>query len=180
MSRLRLVGTHVLVVGIVGLTACDRKPLQPTPVVETASVDARSPSAPAGFYTFAFLNSAGEEVTSLPYGPYPVSSVRVMVHVEDANHQPALTGTVLFEVCLYKTTGKAAPSSACAAGTARWDRWTRVDVYPITTSPYVGSAWAGIDVVLKPCVMGWRATYSGNQTIAGAKLGPADITWTAQ
>jgi hypothetical protein len=120
-----------------------------------------------------FLHN-GQEVTTLPAGPYEVSHILVKVHVEDLNHQPAQSGSVLYELCTYKATGKAAPISACADGTARWKRHVNVTVNS------TGDTWAGVDSVRVACIMGWRATYSGNLTIAPGTMGPVNFVWTVQ
>jgi hypothetical protein len=179
-----------LLLGILGAAGCGQGPIAPTDPVPTVAVaptapgttaasPAGKPAIPAGFYQMTFLHN-GQEVTSLPVG-HGVSNVLVKVHVEDSAHQPAQDGEVLYEVCRYRgvspttgTRGGAAPSARCADGSARWERWTSVDVNPLT-----GDAYAGVDVVLVPCVMGWRATYRGSRTIAPATMGPADITWVA-
>jgi hypothetical protein len=70
------------------------------------------------------------------------------------------------------TRGGAAPSARCAHGSARWER--EID---IGLNPKTGEAFAGIDLVNVPCVMGWRVTYKGSRTIAPAVMGPADMTW---
>jgi hypothetical protein len=173
--------------GILGAAGCEHGPIAPTAPVTiaaptalgtTAASPAGKPAIPAGFYQMTFLNGARQEVTSLPVG-HGVSQLLVRVHVEDGAHQPAQDGSVLYEVCRYVgvspttgTRGGAAPSARCADGSARWERWVSVDLILRT-----GDTWAGVDVVLVPCVMGWRATYRGSRTIAPATMGPADITW---
>ena len=134
------------------------------------------PSIPAGFYQMTFLNRAREEIPSLPVGSG--SALLVRVHVEDSAHQPAQDGSVLYEVCRYRgvspttgTRGGAAPSARCADRSARWERWVSAEFL------LSGDTYAGVDVVRVPCVMGWRATYSGSRTIAPVMMGPADITW---
>lgn len=124
-----------------------------------------------------FLDGRREVVTSLPVGAD--SQLLVRVHVEDSNHAIATDGSVLFEVCRWKsvssttgTRGGAAPSARCADGSARWERFIDVELYPKT-----GDAFAGIDFVNVACVMGWRATYKGSRTIAPAVMEPADMTW---
>ena len=159
---------------------CSQPPTTPTTNASTAGTAAKPGSGSSlavGFYTMTFQNRSHQEVTDLPVGAG--SGLFVMVHVEDSNHLPATDGSVLFEVCRWKgvspttgTRGGAAPSARCADGLARWERWTDVPMY-LTT----GNAWAGLDSVNVPCVMGWRATYKGSRTIAPAELGPADMTW---
>lgn len=179
-----------LLLGMLGAAGCGQGPIAPTDPVTpvavaptapgtTAATPAGKPSLPAGFYQMTFLNSAREEITTLPVGQG--SQLLVRVHVEDSAHQPAQDGEVLYEVCRYRgvspttgTRGGAAPSARCADGSARWERWNSVEVNPLT-----GDTFAGLDVVLVPCVMGWRATYRGSRTIAPATMGPADITWVA-
>jgi hypothetical protein len=180
MSAGRTICFSAIAVGILGLSACDQAPAGPTTIASKATaspaaVDARFSSAPAGFYTLTFLHY-GQEVTTLPAGPYEVSHVLVKAHVEDLNHQPAQSGSVLFEVCRYRATGKSAPSSACADGTARWKRL----IVSGEVNPATGDAIVGRDVVSVPCIMGWRATYRGSQTIAPGTMGPVDFTWYAQ
>ena len=165
---------HVLcLAGAMSGAACSQlSPAAPTAgsTPAEATLEARPASAPSGFYTMTFLHS-GQPVTTLPSGR-GTSSVIVKVHVEDVNHQPAQSGSVLYEVCMYKATGKGAPSAACADGTARWNRWVDVGLNPN------GDTFAGIDIVLNPCTMGWRATYRRSQTIAPATMGPVDFIWT--
>ena len=173
MPRLQIISCGGIVLAALGLVACDQQAVAPTPTANAAALDARSPSAPSGFYEMTFLNSAHEEVTSLPVG-HGVSHVLIRVHVEDINHEPAQTGSVLYEMCRYTSTGKAAPSSACADGTARWSRWVDVEVNSL------GDTWAGLDVVLNPCTIGFRATYGRGRTIAPGTMGPVDFSWTAQ
>jgi hypothetical protein len=174
MSRWRSLSLSPIAVATLGICACDQASVAPatTPAAPTA-LEARGSSAPTGFYTMTFLHY-GQEVTTLPAGPYSVSHILVKVHVEDINHQPVQSGSVLYEVCTYKGTGKSAPSAACADGTARWAREVNVEVNP------KGDTYAGRDAVRVPCVMGWRATYSGSQTTAPGKMGPVDFIWTAQ
>jgi hypothetical protein len=81
---------------------------------------------------------------------------------------------VLYEMCKYTRTGKAAPSSACANGTARWNRWVDIEVNS------AGDTWAGLDIVLNPCTIGFRATYRRGTTVAPGTMGPVDFSWTAQ
>jgi hypothetical protein len=168
----RLVRLSVVLLGALGLIACDQSPVTPAATVNPTSIDARAPSTPPGFYEMTFLNSAREEVTSLPAGLY-TSHVLIRVHVEDSNHQPAQTGSVLYEMCQDKATGKGMPTAACAEGTARWTRWVNIRVSPS------GDTWAGIDIVLNPCTIGFRATYGGSKTIAPGSVGPVDFSWTA-
>ena len=158
---------------------CAQSPAAPTNSSTGPGTTAAKPasSLPEGFYRLTFMNSAREEVTSLPVGAG--SHLLVKVHVEDSNHVPVADGSVLFEVCRWKgvspttgTRGGAAPSARCADGSARWERWTDVGINPKT-----GDAFAGIDFVNVACVMGWRATYRGSRTIASAVMGPADMTW---
>ena len=108
--------------------------------------------------------------------PEPDGAVKV--HVEDSNHLPATDGSALFEVCRWKgvspttgTRGGAAPSARCADGSARWERLIDIGLN------LNGDAFAGIDFVNVPCVMGWRVTYKGSRTIAPGVMGPADMTW---
>ena len=165
---------HVLcLVGAMSGAACSQvSPAAPTAggTPAEATLEGRAPSAPSGFYTMSFLHS-GQPVTTLPAGPTG-SNVLVKVHVEDVNHQPAQSGSVLFEVCKYKSTGKGAPSAACADGTARWSRLVDVGLNSN------GDTFSGVDFVLNPCTMGWRATYRRSQTIAPATMGPVDFIWT--
>jgi hypothetical protein len=159
---------------------CAQSSTAPTTNASTApGTTAAKPgsSLPVGFYQMTFLNSARQEVTTLPVGAG--SQVLVKVHVEDSNHLPAGDGSALYEVCRWKgvspttgTRGGAAPSARCADGLARWERWNDIAINPVT-----GNAYAGIDFVNVPCVMGWRVTYRGSRTIAPAVMGPADITW---
>ena len=174
-----------LLLGILGAAGCEQGPIAPTAPattaaptapVTTAATPLGKPSISAGFYQMTFLNRAREEVTSLPVGSG--SGLLVRVHVEDSAHQPAQDGWVLYEVCRYRgvspttgTRGGAAPSARCADGSARWERWVSAEFLPS------GDTYAGVDVVRVPCVMGWRATYSGSRMIAPAMMGPADITW---
>ena len=175
MRRLQITSFAGMVLGSLGLVACDQQPVAPTPTANTAGLDARSPSAPPGFYEMTFLNRAREEVTfPLPVGFGGVSAVLIRVHVENINHEPAQTGSVLYEICKYTGDGKAAPSSACADGTARWSRLVDIEVNSL------GDTWAGFDVVLTPCIMGLRATYRRSRTIASGTMGPFDLSWTVQ
>ena len=174
MSPRRTIILSAIAFGIFGFSACEQAAVAPSTTASSAALDARSPSAPAGFYTMTFLHY-GQAVTSLLAGPYADSHIIVRVHVEDINHQPAQSGSVLYEVCRYKSTGKGAPIAACADGTARWNRDVNV-----TVNPANGNTYAGRDIVSVPCVLGWRATYSGNQAIAPGKMGPVDFVWTAQ
>jgi len=181
-----------LLLGILGAAGCGQGPIAPTDPVTTvapttsgttAATPAGGPSIPAGFYQMTFLNSARDEVTTLPVGPG--SQLLVRVHVEDRLNQPALDGSVLYEVCRWRgvspttgTRGGAAPSARCADGSARWERWTSVAMGILLPSgDPSGDTYAGVDFVSVPCVMGWRATYRGSRTIAPATMGPADITW---
>ena len=173
MCARRILGLSVIAAGTLGLSACDQASVTPTIAGAPAALDARSPSAPTGFYTLTFLHY-GQAVTTLPAGPYNVSHVLIKVHVEDINHQPAQSGSVLYEICKYRGTDKSAPSAACADGTGRWTREVNVEVNS------KGDTYAGRDSVRVPCVQGWRATYSGSQTIAPGKMGPVDFVWTAQ
>ena len=182
MSRFQNCYFPGLLLATVIAAGCSQSPTAPTTEASTAAgTTAAKPesgsSLPVGFYQMTFLNRSRQEVTTLPVGAG--SAVFVMVHVEDSNHLPATDGSVLFEVCRWKgvspttgTRGGAAPSARCADGLARWDRWTDVAMYLET-----GDAWAGLDFVNVPCVMGWRATYKGSRTIAPANLAPADMTW---
>ena len=169
MSPRRTLSLSVLGLAVLGLSACNQSSVAPTSTASPAAVDARPSAAPAGFYTMKFLHN-GQEVTTLPAGS-GVSNMIVKVHVEDSDHQPAQSGSVLYEVCTYKSTGKAAPSAACAEGTARWRRHVNVTVNRN------GDTFAGVDIVTVACVMGWRATYSGSATIAPRTLTPADFVW---
>lgn len=182
-----------LLLGILGAAGCGQGPIAPTdPVVTTvapttssgttAATPAGSPSLPAGFYQMTFLNSARQEVTTLPVGQG--SHLLVRVHVEDRLNQPAVDGSVLYEVCRWRgvspttgTRGGAAPSARCADGSARWERAASVGMGILPTGEPSGDAYAGVDFVGVACVMGWRATYRGSRTIAPATMGPADITW---
>jgi len=182
MSRFQICCFPGLLLATLIAAGCSQSPTTPTTDASTAAgTTAAKPesgsSLPVGFYQMTFLNRSRQEVTTLPVGAG--SAVFVMVHVEDSNHLPATDGSVLFEVCRWKgvspttgTRGGAAPSARCADGLARWDRWTDVAMYLET-----GDAWAGLDFVNVPCVMGWRATYKGSRTIAPANLAPADMTW---
>lgn len=172
MPRLKIVSLSGVVLAL-GLAACQQSPVAPTATANVAALEARAPSTPPGFYDMTFLNSAREEVTSLPVGR-GTSHVLIRFHVEDSNHEPAQTGSVLYEMCQYNATGKGAPSAACADGTARWNRWVDIRVNSL------GDTWAGIDIVLNPCTIGFRATYRGSKTIAPGTVGPVDFTWTAQ
>lgn len=172
MPRLTFVSLSGVVVGALGMAACEQSPVTPAVAANPAALEARAPSAPPGFYEMTFLNSAREEVTSLPAG-LRTSHVLIRFHVEDSNHEPAQSGSVLYEMCQYRSTGKGAPSAACADGTARWNRWVNIEVNPL------GETWAGIDIVLNPCTIGFRATYRGSRTIAPGTVGPVDFSWTA-
>ena len=186
MSRLQNCCLSGLLLATLIAAGCSQSPMAPTTDASTAAgTTAAKPesgsSLPVGFYQMTFLNRSRQEVTTLPVGAG--SAVIVMVHVEDSNHLPARDGSVLFEVCRWKgispttgTRGGAAPSARCADGSARWERWTDVPMYFKDGEP-TGDAWAGLDFVNVPCVMGWRATYKGSRTIAPAALGPADMTW---
>lgn len=174
MRRLQIIGFAGIVLGALGLVACDQQAVTPTPIANAPGLDARSPSVTPGFYEMTVLNRAREEVTfPLPVG-FGVSAVLIRVHVEDINHEPAQTGSVLYEICKFTGDGKAAPSSACANGTARWSRLVDVEVNSF------GDTWAGFDVVLTPCTMGLRATYRRSRTIASGTMGPVDLSWTVQ
>ena len=189
MSRFQKYCLPAMLLAAVIAVGCAESPTAPTNSEMTGAstapgaTAARSgPSLTEGFYQMVFLDRFGAEVTTLPLG-YPGSNLRVRVHVEDSNHLPARDGSVLFEVCRWKgispttgTRGGAAPSARCADGSARWERWTDVPMYLRDGEP-TGDAWAGLDFVNVPCVMGWRATYKGSRTIAPANLGPADMTW---
>ena len=177
MPRLQNRCLSGLLLGILGAASCEQAPIAPTAPVTTPVTSLGKASIPAGFYEMTFLNRAREEVTTLPVGS-GVSALLVWVHVEDSAHHPAQDGSVLYEVCRYRgvspttgTRGGAAPSARCADGSARWERWVSAEILPS------GDTYAGVDVVLVPCVMGWRATYRGSRTIAPAMIGPADITW---
>ena len=161
---------------------CAQSPTDPTTVAsaanETTGAAKPGSSLPQGFYQMTFLDNSSQVVTTLPVGAG--STLRVKVHVEDSNHQVAVDGTVFFEQCRWKgvspttgTRGGAAPSSACANGTARWERFSSMEIRPGGN----GNAVAGIDRVNVPCVMGWRATYKNSGAIAPATMGPMDITW---
>lgn len=188
--------SHFMLLGILGAAGCGQGPIAPTDPVTTvvvaptapgttAATPAGKPSLLAGFYQMTFLNSARQEVTTLPVGQG--SQLLVKVHVEDSAHQPAQDGEVLYEVCRWRgvspttgTRGGAAPSARCADGSARWERWTSVGMGILLPSgDPSGDTYAGVDFVSVPCVMGWRATYRGSRTIAPAMMGPADITWVA-
>ena len=168
MSPRRTFSLSVLGLAVLGLSACNQSSVAPTSTASPAAVDARPSSAPAGSYTMTFLHN-GQPTTTLPAGPG--SNMLVKVHVEDSTHTAAQSGSVLYEICTYKSTGKAAPSAACADGTARWKRNVNVTVNPN------GDTFAGVDRVNVACVMGWRATYSGSATIAPRTLTPADFVW---
>jgi hypothetical protein len=159
---------------------CAQSPTAATTDAPTAAgTTAAKPgsSLPVGFYQMTFLDGRREVVTTLPVGAG--SHLLVRVHVEDSNHVWATDGSALFEVCRWKgvspttgTRGGAAPSARCADGSARWERFIDIGLNPET-----GDAFAGIDFVNVPCVMGWRVTYKGSRTIAPAVMGPADMTW---
>ena len=179
MLRLRRCYLPALLLATVTV-GCAQSPTEPTNTALSSSNgnSAAKPgtSLPQGFYQMTFLHN-GQEVTTLPAGPG--SNILVKVHVEDSNHVPATDGAVLFETCRWKgvspttgTRGGAAPSSACANGTARWERWLLAD--HLTSN---GDAITGIDRVNVACVMGWRATYKNSRTIASATIGPVDFTW---
>ena len=179
MSRFQNCCLPGLVLATVIAAACAQSPTSPTNSTTTGASDAKpSSSLPQGFYSMVFLHN-GQEVTTLPYGPG--SNILVKVHVEDSNHLPATDGGVLFETCRWKgvspttgTRGGAAPSARCddGSGLARWERWIYLD--QLTSN---GDAFAGIDFVNVPCVMGWRATYKNSRTLAPAVMGPVDFTW---
>jgi hypothetical protein len=182
MSRFQSYCLSGLLVATLIAAGCAQGPTAPTATTgaSTASgaTGARPPgsSLTPGFYQMLFLHS-GVEVTTLPVGPG--SNMLVKVHVENSAHEFAPDGSVLFEICRWNgvspTTGTrhgAAPSARCADGSARWVKHTDISINPRT-----GDAWAGIDFVNVACVMGWRATYKGSQTIAPGVMGPVDFTW---
>lgn len=180
MSRFQSFYVPGLLLATLSAAGCAQSPTAPTNSATTATAaeakPGSSPSLPVGFYQMTFLHN-GQEVTTLPVGPG--SNILVRVHVEDSAHLNAGDGSVLFEICRWKgvspTTGTrngAAPSARCADGSARWVRHTDVAINPAT-----GNAFAGIDRVNVACVMGWRATYRGSQTIAPGVMGPVDFTW---
>ena len=178
MSRFQNCCLAGLLLATLSAAGCAQSPTAPTNSLTTATATEAKPgsSLPAGFYQMTFLHN-GVEVTTLPSGPG--SNMLVRVHVEDSANLNAGDGSVLFEICRWKgvspTTGTrqgAAPSARCADGSARWVRHTDVAINPAT-----GNAFAGIDFVGVPCVMGWRATYRGSRTIAPSTMGPADFTW---
>ena len=181
MSRLQNCCVPGLLLATLIAAGCAESPTAPTTTdaAIAAGTTAAKPgsSLPVGFYQMTFLNGSGQEVTTLPVGAG--SHLLVRVHVEDSNHLPATDGSALFEVCRWKgvspttgTRGGAAPSARCTDGSARWER--EID---IGLNPKTGEAFAGIDFVNVPCVMGWRVTYKGSRTIAPANLAPADMTW---
>ena len=171
----------VLLLATLSAVGCAQTPTAPTDSATTATATEAKPGAslPVGSYEMTFLHD-GAEVTTLPAGQD--SNIQVRVIVRDSNGQLAADGTVLFEVCKWRgvspttgTRGGAAPSSACANGTARWERHISLDVRP---SPLITfTALTGIDIVNVACVMGWRATYKNSRTIAPGVMGPADFTW---
>ena len=181
MSRFQNCCLSGLLLATLIAAGCAQSPTAPTnPATTGASTGATAarsgPSLTPGFYQMVFVHN-GVEVTTLPVGPG--SNMLVKVHVEDSTHEVATDGSVLFEICRWKgespTTGTrqgAAPSARCADGSARWVRHTDIGINPKT-----GNAWAGIDFVNVVCVMGWRATYKGRQTIAPGVMGPVDFTW---
>ena len=164
---------------------CAQSPTAPTATTGASTAPGATAARPPGssltpgFYQMLFLHN-GVEVTTLPVGPG--SNMLVKVHVEDSAHEFATDGSVLFEICRWKgespTTGTlhgAAPSARCADGSARWVRHTDIGIGPKSG----GNAWAGIDSVKVACIMGWRATYKGSQTIAPAVLAPRGTPCTA-
>lgn len=163
-----LLRASIVVLGGLGLCACESA-VAPTPLATATNIESGAALPPAGFYTMTFLHD-GVAVTTLPAGPYAVSHVLIKVHVEDSNHQPAQSGSVLFERCRYPS-GDPAPSSACANKTARWTRWIDAGLTPN------GDAIVGYDSAQNPCTLGLRATYRRSKTIAPATLGPVDFTW---
>ena len=169
----------LLLATVIG-AGCAQSPTAPSiDASSAAATTAAKPgtSLPAGIYQMTFLNRFGQEVTTLPVGGAD-SHLLVKVHVEVSSGVPATDGSALYEVCRWRgvspttgTRGGAAPSARCADGSARWERWIDIGLNRN------GDAFAGIDFVNVPCVMGWRVTYRGSRTIASAVMGPADMTW---
>ena len=95
-------------------------------------------------------------------------------HVTDSLGNPATDGVVVFEYCSYPgrsndiTQPDEAPSSACADGSANWNRLARV---PLTTN---GDASLFFGVVQVVPVIGFRYTYSHGREVADWVIDPVD------
>ena len=127
-----------------------------------------SNDVPERFWSGGHHSSCGCGFTSVGKGPCGGQQP------PSGNRRVGALRSVQVEGCIpdNRTRGGAAPSARCTDGSARWER--EID---IGLNPKTGEAFAGIDFVNVPCVMGWRVTYKGSRTIAPALMGPADMTW---
>ena len=160
MSRLQNCCVPGLLLATLIAAGCAESPTAPTTTdaAIAAGTTAAKPgsSLPVGFYQMTFLNSSGQEVTTLPVGAG--SHLLVRVHVEDSNHLLATDGSALFEVCRWKgvspTTGPgAAPRQAPGAPMARHagsERSTSGSIRRLarrslaSTSSTSHASWAGV------------------------------------
>jgi len=146
MSR---IGFKKLVLFIVGVVSSAYASGAPPPQKEVGVYD-----------LFFIVNIANELVLS--------------AHVTDSLGNPATDGVVVFEYCSYPgrsndiTQPDEAPSSACADGSAMWNRLARV---PLTTN---GDASLFFGVVQVVPVIGFRYTYSHGREVADWVIDPVD------
>jgi hypothetical protein len=146
MSRIGFKGFVLLIVGVVS---------------SAYASGARPPQKEVGIYDLFFIVNFANELV-------------LRAHVSDSLGNPATDGVVLFEYCSYPgrsndiTQPDEAPSSACADGSAKWNRLARV---PVTMK---GDASLFFGVVQVVPVIGFRYAYSNGSEVADWVIDPVD------